>query len=201
MSKKSISKEKCEWNLEPDAAAVERAAKLEFKGAEAAYKLLADRGSILSMTNLGHRYEHRGVEDGGPDLAEAEIWYRKAVDSGSAVSTLPFGYFYLRQKDYANAIQVFSIGVDRGYAPSIVRLAHLYANGLGVDKNVVLAEHLLRRASKLKNIWAKIGLAEMYMKTEGNFVKVARGLCLICVAAVQFRLERRFNPESERLKK
>lgn len=201
MHKKWISKEKHEWNLEPDAAAVERAAKLEFKDAVATYKLLANRGSILSMANLGHRYEHRGIEDGGPDFTEAEAWYQKAVDCGSAVSTLPFGYFYLRKKDYTNAIRVFSIGADRGYAPSTVRLAYFYANGIGVDRDLPWAENLLRRAAKLKNIWAKIGLAEMYMKTEGNYLKVARGLCLIGVAAVQFRLERRFNPDSERLKK
>jgi TPR repeat protein len=96
---------------------------------------------------------------------------------------------------------MFSIGAQREYAPSVLRLAHLYANGLGVEKDDSKTEELLLRAAKLGNLWAKISRAERYMNTDGNYLKVAKGLCLICIAGVQFRFERKFRPWSEKLKK
>jgi TPR repeat protein len=197
----AISMERREWDREPDEAELERAAALGFPEAELAYQSLIERGSVLSMVNLGSQYEFRPKENGGPDLTLAEYWYKKSIDAGSAVATLPVGYFYLRQKNYEEACCVFAVGAERGYAPSMLRLAHLYANGLGVEKNEAKTDELLLRAAKLGNLWAKISRAERYMNTGGNYLKVAKGLCLLCVAAIQFRIESRFRPWSENLKK
>jgi TPR repeat protein len=201
MKKSPISMEKKEWNTEPDVAALEHAATLNFAEAEVAFKLLIDRGSVLSMVNLGTRYEFRPKGHGGPDLVQSEYWYRKAIDSGSAVATLPVGYFYLRQKRNDKAREIFSIGVDRGYAPSMVRLAHLYANGIDVEKDDAKVDALLTRASSLGNHWAKISIAERYMNADGNYLKVVKGIYLLCIAAIPFRFDRKYRPWSEKLKK
>ena len=193
--------EKVEWNREPDAAALEKAAALEFEGAVAEFERLVEHGSVLSMANLGHRYEFRPKAEGGPDFDKAEYWYKRSIDAGSAVATLPVGYFYLRRKDYKNAFEVFSIGLGREYAPSILRLAHLYANGLGVEKNEIKTDQLLLMAGRLGNLWAKAARAERYMKMDGRNFKIAKGLCLLVIVAVQFRFERKFRPGSEKLRK
>lgn len=201
MKNVSVSMEREEWDREPDYKALEHAATLGYSDAEQAFQSLIAKGSVLSMANLGNVYEFRPEEFGGRDLTLAEYWHRKSIDAGSAISTLTCGYFYLRQKKYKEAQQVFALGVDRGYAPSMVRLAHLYANGLGVEKNDSRADELLTQASKLGNLWAKMGLAERYMSTKGNYPKIAKGLGLICVAAAQYHYVRKRRPWSEKLKK
>jgi TPR repeat protein len=202
MSQRAISRERHEWDLEPDEAALAMTGNIaNTSEREKHIKDLISKGSVLSMLNLAHMYEHRYAEDGGPDLDLAETWYRAAVEKGSAVATLKAGYFYLRKKEYVKAREMFSIGAQREYAPSVLRLAHLYANGLGVEKDDSKTEELLLRAAKLGNLWAKISRAERYMNTDGNYLKVAKGLCLICIAGVQFRFERKFRPWSEKLKK
>ncbi|MEQ5840077.1 hypothetical protein N0A02_11630 [Paraburkholderia acidicola] len=201
MRRASISIERQEWDREPDDAGLELAATLGYSEAEGAFQSLIAKGSVLAMVNLANVYEFRPEENGGPDFVLAEYWYRKSIDAGSAVSTLPAGYFYLRRKKYKEAQQVFAVGVERGYAPSVLRLAHLYANGLGVEKNDARADELLTQASKLGNLLAKMWLAERYMSTKGDYLKIAKGLCLICVAAAQYHYERRYRPWSEKLKK
>lgn len=201
MRKFQKSMEKKEWGMEPDAAGLEHAATLNFSEAEVAYQSLIDRGSVLSMVNLGSQYEFRPKDNGGPDLERSEYWYRRAIDSGSAVATLPVGYFYLRQKRRDKAFEIFSIGVDRGYAPAMVRLAYLYANGIDVEKDDAKADALLRRASKLGNHWAKITLAGRYMNADGDYLRVVKGIYLLCIAAIPFRFDKKYKPWSERLKK
>ena len=201
MKKRSVSVEKAEWDMEPDASALEQAAMLDYPDAEVAYLSLIERGSTLSMINLASHYERHASEHGSADFSRAEFWYRKAVDAGSAVSTLPCGCFYLRRQEYSIAANMFELGVDRDYPPAMVRLAHLYANGRGVERNEEKAEHLLMRAARMGNIWGKVGLATMYMNADKDRVTVAKGLCLICSAAVQLRWERWRRPWSEKLKK
>jgi hypothetical protein len=41
------------------------------------------------MVNLGSRYKFRRKDDGGPDFAQAEFLYRKAIEARSAAATLP----------------------------------------------------------------------------------------------------------------
>lgn len=197
----SISMEKREWNSEPDVSALERAASLRGSDAEVAYTELAEKGSVLSMANLGNYYEYRRISDGGPDYMRAEFWYRKAIDSDSAVVTLHFGYFYLRRKEIFKAMAVFSLGVERGYAPSIVRLADFYVKGIGVARDYACARALLKQASDLGNLWAKRGLARMDFNIGKDPATRLRGLVMRLTADAQFYLEKKRNPSSERLKK
>ena len=196
-----VSIERKEWDLEPDVEALEHASTLDFAEAEKAFKILSDKGSVLSMANLGHRYEFRPRDYGGPDYSKAEFWYKKAIASGSAAATLPCGYFYLRRKNYEGARATFSIGVERKYAPAFVRLADLYIEGLGVAKDYTKARDLLRDASQLGNIWAKRALARMDMNIGRNPAIQIRGLIMCLIADLQFYLKKKRSPHSERLKK
>lgn len=193
--------EKDEWNAEPDVSALDHAATLDFSAAVDAYVRLIDKGSVLSMTNLGRRYEYRPDGYGGPDFELAEYWYRRAIDSGSAISTLPVGYFYIRRSDYHKAFDVFSIGCKRGYAPSIVRLADFYIKGRVVNKDYGKARLLLERATSLGSLWAKRSLARMYFNIGENPLVRVKGLFLWGISDLEFWFEKRRSPGSERLKK
>jgi TPR repeat protein len=197
----SISIEKQEWNLEPDVTALELAATLRFHEAEIQYKLLAQRGSVLSMANLGNRYEFRNSKDGGPDLLLAEHRYQKSIDSGSAVATLPFGYFYLRRKDYENARRIFVIGAERNYAPAMTRLAYLYLYGIGVGLDESLAKTITARAAELGNLPAKHSLCLMNLNTCTTFLSSLRWALVTFLTMAQIYIEEKRNPGSERLKK
>jgi len=195
------SVEKQEWNREPDTAALERAGVLADSDAEREYKMLVERGSVLSIINLAHIFEYRIPQDGGPDFASAEMWYRKAVDTGSAVATFYFGCFYFRRKNYGAAWRELNIGLERGYPPSIVRLAYLSINGIGCQRDQARARILLRQASKRGNLWAKRGLAMMdYNIGENIYVKIGGAITFI-FARIQFFIEKRRYPTSERLRK
>lgn len=193
--------EKQEWEREPDAAALEHAGTLGDSEAKSEYEALAEKGSVLSMINLGHLSEYRKIQDGGPDFTGAEIWYRRAVDAGSAVATFHLGCFYFRRKNYTNTWRELMVGLERGYAPSIVRLAYLYIDGIGVKRDHAQARIFMRRASELGNLWAKRGLARMEFNVGENlYVKIKGAATYIC-ARVQFFFEERRDPNSERLRK
>ncbi|MGX7002461.1 tetratricopeptide repeat protein [Caballeronia sp. KNU42] len=202
MKKTKISLEWQEWNKEPDASALAHAASiLSFSEAEAAYRLLIDQGSILSMVNLGSRYEYRSDSDGGPDFAQAEFWYHKAIEAGSAVATLPVGYFYLRRKNYEEAREVFSIGRDRDYAPSILRLGDLYAKGLGVERNYDIAQDFFKQAACRGNLWAKRTAAVLAFRRSRDIVTRFGWWMLVATSYLEFRYQKWREPRSERLKK
>jgi TPR repeat protein len=96
---KYISVDRGEWALEPDMAAIESARLLnDAVEAEAQYKALVEKGAIFSMIKLAHIFGRRPAEQGGPDFNKAELWYCKAVDTGSAVATCHCGYFLPQRK-------------------------------------------------------------------------------------------------------
>jgi len=194
--------EKSEWDREPDADALERAASIDdFLGREGAFNKLVDAGSILSMINLAHLYEHRPQQFGGFDVDLCEKWYRRAIEAKSILATFQFGYFYLRRKDYINAMEMFDIGAKKGCAPSMIRLADLYIHGLGVARDINRARVILNRAGGLGNLWAKRALARMDKNAGGNYYIKLKGAVMCYVTDLQFNFEARRNPKSERLKK
>lgn len=196
---KYILVESGEWEREPDITAIENAGLLNESEAELQYKILVERGSMFSMLRLAHIFEFRPPERGGPDFKQAEFWYCKAVDSGSAVATFHCGYFYFRRKNYDKAKDMFAIGVERKYAPSMVRLAYHYVHSLGVAKDYIEAKVLLRQANKLGNLWAKRSLARMDFNIGENLLVRAKGLVMCLVSDLQFYWEKKRHPDSERL--
>lgn len=202
MKESPISIERQEWNKEPDVAALEQAASLlDFSEAETAFKNLIGRGSVLSMVNLGSRYESQSRAEGSRDFTQAEYWYRKAIDAGSAAATLPVGYFYLRQKDYKKACEIFSIGRERGYAPSIVRLGDLYVKGQGVECDYAVAKSLFSQAADLGNLWGKSGAAAMTMSLARSRSEKYKGSLMLIIALLQIKYQKWREPRSEKLKK
>lgn len=196
-----VSVEDQERSREPDPAALKSARALKDPDAEIVYKALAARGSVLSMINLGHLYEFRSEKYGGADLSESEKWYRRAMDSGSALATFHCGDFYFRRAQYAEAKGAFTLGVDRSYAPSILRLANLYIKGYGVDQDFNRARSLLMRSSQLGNLWAERALSRMDFNAGRNSLIKIRGLIFWVISDVRFLIYKQKNPNGERLKK
>ena len=116
-----------EWDLEPDKEGLARTnAILNMQDRINYMQTLIAKGSVLSMLNMAHFYEHLGREFSGPDMASAEKWYKEAVLAGSGIATYELGRFLVRAKRYDEAIDALKIGVERDYAPSIVRLSAFY---------------------------------------------------------------------------
>lgn len=187
---------------EPDADAFLRAESMsDYESAEETYKALVDRGSVLSMVNLGRLCEQEGNGTKGGNNEQPELWYKRAVDAGSAVATLYYGSFLFRIGAYDRAREIFSVGRSRGYSPSIVRLANLYLKGLGVERDYSKARALLEQAAELGNLWAKVALAAMTVTLGRTAIVRFKGLLMGIAAGVHLRIERWRDPYSERLKK
>jgi len=201
MKKQFIEVWRQEWSAEPDVAAYHQASAMkDFAEAEKSFMALVGRGSVWSMMSLGYRYESRPENAGGPDLAQAEYWYQKAVDSGSAVATFYEGNFYLRRKIFKKAREIFTIGMKRGYAPSTFRIAGLYAEGWGGNQDTDMAESLYKKAISMGNIMAKIGLASLNFYARKGIAWKLNALLGLISANLQYRYIKWKDPKSERLK-
>lgn len=198
-----ISMEKIEWEREPDKKALEQIGQLtDFFQIEAAFKKLIEQGSILSMNNLARWYELKPETHGGADLEQAEFWYQKAIDAGSAVVTLAAGNFYRRKKDYEKAHEIYAIGMDRGYTPATARFAELYIKGWGVERNLEYAKDILKIAADRGHLRAKFSLGKLmvYLAKKEDTWTICKGGAIGVAAAIQIRYQMWRNPRSERLK-
>jgi TPR repeat protein len=196
--------DKEDWSKEPDVDGLYRAVaafQADPKEGEAQLRALAEKGSALSMVKLGHMYAHRSPDMGGPDSESAERWYRSALHAGSQIATYNLGSFYLRQKDYVQAQEVFELGTEMGYGPSAFNLGRMYLFGLGVDKDYDRAFALYQRAAALGNLWGKLSVATMTVTLGKGMPRKIKGLLMLVVAATQFRIQKWQDPKSERLTK
>jgi TPR repeat protein len=200
----NVEKEFVDLNKEPDLEALSNALALRETDVEEAEKqlvALARRGSPLSMVHLGYMCAHRSADRGGPDIQLAQHWYQAAIQAGSKVATYNLGSLYLRQKDYANARSVFEQGSAMRYGPSVFNLGRMYLYGLGVDKDYGHALELYKEAAALGNLWGKLAVATMTVTLGDSVLVKLKGLWMVCVASMQFRVEKLLHPKGERLKK
>ena len=122
------------------------------------YRKAAEQG--YNHTRLGHMYaEGLGVPQ---DDDQAVAWYLKGLEKANEDSMYVLGTMYYHgtpsnamhnyingknahtdndvRKDYAKAAIWTRKAAERGYAPAQFRLAHMYADGLGVPQDEAQAE-------------------------------------------------------------
>jgi TPR repeat protein len=84
---------------------------------------LAERGSVWCMRLLAYSYEvGRGA---AADLAEAERWYRRALERGSQQAQLRLGRMAERRRDFAECERIYARGVADRWAPAMYYLAQV----------------------------------------------------------------------------
>jgi len=145
------------------------------------FRALSDQGYPDGMLQLAWCYEE-GIGT-TPDMALAKMWYGRAYETGSEEvkkqATIYLGRFYLRQKDFAKAYEIYSAGAVLNYSPAIYNLGRLYWHGLGVKKQPREARKLFERASKQGHLLAKRNLAVLLMSGRFGIFNIATGLYLL----------------------
>ena len=75
------------------------------------------------------------------DFAQAEAWFRRAVDQGYADAQYTFGVMYRdgegMPQDLTQAVAWFRTAADQGYTNAQATLGNMYLNGQGVPRDYV----------------------------------------------------------------
>ena len=99
------------------------------------YNLGASLGSSNAMTNLGGLYRDGvGVEK---DPSMAKSWYERASDEGNKYAPFHLARVLLAENAKANAVEalnLFLLAGNRGFAEGFTRAAKLYAEAEGADR-------------------------------------------------------------------
>ena len=100
------------------------------------------------------------------DLAQAEYFYKAAIEKGDAEAELSLGRLYNEQERYSEAADMFEKASMHGVEGADYELAMCYSLGIGVARNDEKAFYLFKRAA-LDNdseAWMKLGQAYQYGK-------------------------------------
>jgi TPR repeat protein len=143
-------------------------------------RVLAEKGSLLSMLELGRAYA-LGIGTSA-DPVEAERWFRQVTKIGSARAHHRLGRLYLRLKRYDDAKRAFDFAAARNYTPSVHDLGKMYFLGLGVEKNLDKARRYLEQAATGGSVFGKRLLARLLMEDASSFQTRVRGFWLFCGA-------------------
>jgi uncharacterized protein len=143
-------------------------------------EVLAERGSIISMFNVGMAYKNGVLGD--PDMARAEWWFRRAASLGSHPAEFMLGIIYMRRGDRQPGLEMLQSAAGAGYAPAMRALGGLYLRGDGVPQDLAAAQSWLERASSLGNLLARQNLARALIAGRFGVLKIPRGVFLFCRA-------------------
>lgn len=111
-----------------------------------------------------------GYSEGAESASREREWERLLEASDPAVFTTASPAFLMAWgsryehggrvgRDHARARQLYCAAARRGYAPAQVRLARMYAHGLGTPRDRELAGAWLRVAAAQGNLQARMFLA------------------------------------------
>lgn len=113
-----------------------------------AYLRSAEGGSLSGMANLGQSYLEGKVRQ---DVVSGLYWMERASKEGNGIASLAMGEYSLAgtygEADPAQAKMYFERGMQQKYAPAILRLADLYEEGIGVEKD-------LKKSAELRELAA-----------------------------------------------
>jgi TPR repeat protein len=128
------------------------------------YRAAADRGYVVSLSNMGQIYENGlGVP---PNYPEALRLQRKAAELGHQEANVALGDMYLRGHGVApsdcEAVQFYKKALSFGLSSAMQRLGDMYADGRCVGKNDLEAVRLYREAANLGNGSAVYRLGRAY---------------------------------------
>ena len=92
---------------------------------------------------------------------------RQKTESGSVVAQAVLGICYLYGRDvevnYKEAFRLLSAATEKGASRAVVNLAHMYADGLGVPKNLPTAIRFYESVAKVE-VRAQLELGRIYSR-------------------------------------
>ncbi len=152
------------------------------------YRTLSADGYPDAMMQLAWCYQE-GIGT-VTNMSLAELWFRRAYEKGTdrakRQAIYYLGRYYLMQKDYSKARDIFSIGDAINYSPATYHLGRLYWRGIGVKKQPSEARMLFERASKQGHLLAKRNLAILLMSGRFGIWNIFRGLYLLFQSFKEF---------------
>lgn len=166
-----------DWGKEPDLERLRRLHALLSNNPHDALpglEELAQEGSAASTLYLADFYmgNHK-------DENKARFWYTKAHEQGVPQASYMLGRLRYKSHDYEGALEAFSKGAEKGYAPAIYRLAKMYQHGDGTAKNVFEYKRLLEEAWSKGHVFAKRDLAGLLLTGRFGVFSAARGALLL----------------------
>ena len=111
----------------------------------------------------------------------AVLYYKRNLIYNDNVSAFNLGVIHNTFGNYKESVKYFSKSASLGNAIAMCNLAYAYKNGIGIANDLVMAEHLISRASESENDIARnlvhnsvLGL-EPYYKIIDTYVDISRG--------------------------
>ena len=125
---------------------------------------LWDAGFTVAAHQLGKCWrDGMGVL---PDDERAELWFRRAAESGYDFSQYALGKLLQGQKRMGEAVTWYERAADQGNQYAAYRLGKLYLQGELVPKDVPRAVEYLTTAAELGNKYAQYTLGKLYLAGE-----------------------------------
>ena len=122
---------------------------------------LWDAGFTVAAHQLGKCWrDGMGVL---PDDERAELWFRRAAESGHDFSQYTLGKLLQGQKRMDEAVTWYERAADQGNQYAAYRLGKLYLQGELVPKDVSRAVEYLTTAAELGNQYAQYTLGKLYL--------------------------------------
>ena len=160
-------------------------------------KELAERGSVSSMLQIAEAYRNGTGTD--VDLLQSNEWFRRATDAGSMLASYELARNYMQTKDYDKAIEMYSLGAENGYPPSMHMLGAFYATGRRVPRDRNKARELFEGAAAQGHLYEKAKLRCLLMRGGFGFRQRLRGVRLaLSIPKDLVKIWR--DPYSERLR-
>ena len=106
----------------------------------------------------------------GRDALSREVKRPSADDAAQnmqATQLYSLGHGALNRKEYTKAVEYYRKAADMGYAMAYYDLGYCYANGLGVERDVVEAFKLYRIAAELGSEYAQYAVGFCYANADG----------------------------------
>lgn len=115
------------------------------------YTLAAEAGNVMSMVRLGRLMTAPDSEV--KDIEQGVKWLTRAAEEGDAEAQSELGALYLDLDDSGTVARDVIAGIDwlkksaaQAYGPSECMLGVFHFQGIGVEKNLVLAKSLFEKA-------------------------------------------------------
>ena len=101
-----------------------------------------------------------------PDDEQAELWFRRAAETGHDFSQYALGKLMQSQKRMEEAVSWYEKAAAQGNLWAAYRLGKLYLEGRDVPKNVAKAVEYLTDAAQEGNKYAQYALGKLYLTGE-----------------------------------
>ncbi|MDP3478836.1 MAG: tetratricopeptide repeat protein [Desulfoprunum sp.] len=126
----------------------------------------ARRGFPEAQSELG-RWHDQGIWLHTSNQEEAATWYSKAAENDYAEAQYNLGLLLSEQRDYQRAVYWYLRAAIKDFSPAQNNLAVMYAKGLGVSKNLRMANHWYEKAAQNGHEKAQYSLGIAYAEGEG----------------------------------